>query len=451
MLHSVHFRIRSIVVQRNQIIRLSLVRFATSFLVVLLVGVLNRIMINELSIGKTTVGFILSLLHLVTPLALYFGFLSDNRPLLRFRRIPYIVIGMFLCCAPLPFLPDVAQKISESSNLILFGGLGVLVLMLIGFGITISTIALHALIVDRCPDKQRGEAMTIVWIVTLAGFIFASLIYSWLIPDYDHADLRMIFIVTAVVTMAMTFIGVWKQESRNNATIKPKSDIRKFGDIFKALSKNPQARLLFLFIALSDFFFFSQEYVLEPFGKDLFGMSVAYTTSFSLYFGIGTLISMIGINALYNLVPTINEKTVVILGCVIISLSFGLLSWSAFGLGEVLILIAIFSLGFGKGLFNVGIARIMVKAARDDLSGMIMGLWAAIGGIAIGFGELSGAAIVDLAIHVTGSNATGYGILFISEGIGLLICIILIMRFALAGYHRHLNERLPTTISPEWI
>lgn len=436
--------------KRSQLIRLSLVRFSTSFLVVLLVGVLNRIMIVELGIARTLVGMILSLLHLVTPLALFFGFLSDTRPIMRFRRIPYIVLGMLLVCLPMPFLPDIARNISPSGTSPVFIFLGVISLLTIGFGITVSTIALHALIVDRCSKDQKGEAMTMVWIITLVGYIIAAPVYSLLLPTYDPVRLRLIFVVTAILTLLLSLAGVWGQEKKQDEKKVFLKNPHKFREIFLSLSKNPHARLLFVFIALADFFFFSQEYVLETFGEEVFKLSVAHTTTFSLYMGAGILLSMIAINSLYTLLPKASEKAIIALGCIIASLSFSMLALSSVGETEILIMIAVFTLGIGKGMFNVGIARIMVKVTRNDLSGTIMGLWTVIGGLAIGMGELVGAAVVDTTIFFTGSVQMGYGFLFIAESAGLMICLILIIKFKYKQYHQHLEGNLPAAMSPEW-
>jgi MFS family permease len=167
--------------------------------------------------------------------------------------------------------------------------------------------------------------------------------------------------------------------------------------------------------------------------------------------GVGIFISMIAVNALYNLIPRLNDKRVITLGCVTSSCSFGLLAWSTLGSVEALVLISVFTLGVGKGIFNVGMARLMVRIARADLSGVIMGLWAVVGGVAIGAGELNGAALVDLATKLTGSIPLGYGILFIIESAGLLICLLLIARFKLFRFHRELEDRLPSTLSPDWV
>jgi len=437
-------------VSRAEIIRLSLVRLATSFLVILIVGILNRIMIAEFGINKILVGTVLSFQHLVTPLALYFGHLSDSRPLRGRRRVPYIVLGMALCCLPLPFLPDVALAMAEQGNYAFFAAIGIVSLALFGFGVAVSSIALHSLIVDRCPPQQRGEALTTVWIITLVGFIIAAPVFALALPAYDQDDLRLIFAATAAAAMVLTLVAVRRQEPplrpAQPSLLSPPLAAREratFARKLRALIGNPQARVLFLFLAMADFFFFSQEYVLEAFGQEVFQLSVAYTTSFNLYMGVGILISMIGFSALFSLLPGMREKRVVALGCVVSSLSFGLLALSSMRELQAITLIAVFIMGFGKGIFNVGLARLIMRVARPDLSGLIMGMWAVVGGVAIGLGELGGGVIVDLSLRVTGNMALSYGILFLFEAVGLLLCLLLIALFDLRRFRGHLERLWP--------
>ena len=137
------------------------------------------------------------------------------------------------------------------------------------------------------------------------------------------------------------------------------------------------------------------------------------------------------------------EKRVVALGCVVSSLSFGLLALSSMRELQAITLIAVFIMGFGKGIFNVGLARLIMRVARPDLSGLIMGMWAVVGGVAIGLGELGGGVIVDLSLRVTGNMALSYGILFLFEAVGLLLCLLLIALFDLRRFRSHLERLWP--------
>lgn len=429
---------------RSEIIRISLIRFATSFLVILIVGILNRIMIVEFGISKILVGTVLAFQHLITPVALYFGYLSDSRPVRRRRRVPYIVLGMFLCCLPIPFLPDVAQAIALQGNYLLFVIIGIMALVLFGIGVAVSSLALHALIVDRCPVERRGEALITVWIITLVGFIIAAPVYSWILPIHNQEAMRLVFVFTAAAAMLLTALGVWKQEReispRTEAVVRRRKG---FLQVVATLWANPQARILFSFLALADFFFFMQEYVLEAFGEEVFRMSLAHTTAFNLYLGVGILISMIGFHSLFSLVPALSEKRILAVGCVVSSASFLMLAFSSLREMEAIILISVFVMGFGKGIFNVGLARMMMRASRADLGGLIMGLWAVVGGVAIGLGELGGGIVVDLGFRVTGNTPLSYGILFMFEAVGLLLCLVLMGAINLRRFHNRLEKSWP--------
>jgi BCD family chlorophyll transporter-like MFS transporter len=431
-------------VSRNEIIRLSLIRFATSFLVILIVGILNRIMIVEFGIDKILVGTILAFQHLITPVALFFGYLSDTRPIRNRRRTPYIVIGMVLCCLPMPFLPDLARIISESGNYALFALVGILALVLFGIGVAVSSLALHALIIDRCPPQRRGEALTTVWIITLVGFIIAAPIYAWVLPVHNLDVERIVFLAAAFAAILFTLFGIWRQEQQIDP-LRALAPDKKIGllKILSALWANPQARVLFSFLALADFFFFMQEYVLEAFGEEVFRLSLAHTTAFNLYFGVGILISMIGFNSLLSLVPSLSEKKVLAIGCVVSSASFLMLGLSSLRELEAVILIAVFVMGFGKGIFNVGLARMMMRASRVDIGGLIMGLWAVVGGVAIGLGELGGGVVVELGFRVTGNTPLSYGILFFCEAVGLLLCLALIATIDIHRFHGRLESTWP--------
>lgn len=440
--------------RNTEIIRLSLARFATSFLVILIVGVLNRIMIAEFQINRFLVGSILSFQHLITPIALYFGYLSDTRPVRRRRRTPYIMMGMTLCSLPLLFLPDLALQLASKENPALFFFVGIFILSTFGFGVAVSTVALHALIVDRCEPKRRGEALTTVWIITIIGYILAAVAFSLILPDYTDYDidkLRWLFAGTAAAAILLTLAAVWRQEKPQQPAASPVRDLKaerlRFLKVFTVLASNPHARLLFAFVGMADFFFFLQDYVLEAFGQEVFNLPVGYTTSFNLYWAVGILISMIGLNSLFSLIPGMSEKTMLGIGCVISSLSFLLLAFSSLGAVEAVIMIAVFIMGFGKGVFNVGIARLMVKATRSDISGLVMSLWAVIGGVAIGLGELSGGAVVDIGFSLTRDTPLSYGILFLFEAAGLLLCLALLGMIKIKDYHEDLQRRWPQPVS----
>ena len=164
------------------VLKLGLVRFATSLLVVLLANVLNRVLIVDLAVPAALVTFSFAFQHVMTPVGLVTGYFSDNYLLGGRHRAPYIWGGMLLSVVVMPFFPTWALDLGAQphSRALLYQG--VLLFSLFGIGTTVSATAINALLVDQIPEPDRGGALTMVWILTLLGFIVGSALTGVLFP-----------------------------------------------------------------------------------------------------------------------------------------------------------------------------------------------------------------------------------------------------------------------------
>ena len=95
------------------VLKLGLVRFATSFLVVLLANVLNRVLIVDLTVPAALVTFSFAFQHVMTPVGLVTGYFSDTRPLRGRHRSPYIWGGMLLSAGGYAFFPKLGPGLGS--------------------------------------------------------------------------------------------------------------------------------------------------------------------------------------------------------------------------------------------------------------------------------------------------------------------------------------------------
>src|SRR5512143_1759517 len=93
------------------VLKLGMVRFATSLLVVLLANVLNRVLIVDLMVPAALVTFSFAFQHVMTPVGLVTGYFSDNYAVGGLRRAPYIWGGMLVSVAVMPFFPGWALEL----------------------------------------------------------------------------------------------------------------------------------------------------------------------------------------------------------------------------------------------------------------------------------------------------------------------------------------------------
>jgi len=264
------------------VLKLGLVRFATSFLVVLLANVLNRVLIVDLTVPAALVTFSFAFQHVMTPVGLVTGYFSDNYAFKGRRRAPYIWGGMLLSVAVMPFFPSWALNLGAQphSRTLLYQG--VLLFSLFGIGTTVSATAINALLVDRIPEADRGGALTMVWILTLLGFIVGSALAGRIFPVYDPDKIQRLFTVVTLAVVAVTLWGAWGIEPPNGAEAAPGRHQMALWPTLKFLASNRQALTFFAFLGASIFFLAIQSFLLTAFGGEVLALPVAETSRFGI-------------------------------------------------------------------------------------------------------------------------------------------------------------------------
>ena len=308
------------------VLKLGLVRFATSFLVVLLANVLNRVLIVDLTVPAALVTFSFAFQHVMTPVGLVTGYFSDTHPLRGRHRSPYIWGGMLLSVAVMPFFPSWAMDLGAQphSRALLYQG--VLLFSLFGIGTTVSATAINALLVDRIPERDRGGALTMVWILTLLGFIVGSALAGVLFPTFDPGKIHQLFMVVTLVVVAVTLWGAWDIEPRCEATPNHLHGQIKLWPTLKFLATNRQALIFFVFLGTTIFFLAIQTFLLTPYGGEVLALPVAETSRFGIYTTYGILVGMVGVHLLVSAHQNWANKIVLVVSLVVGAAAFGLLS-----------------------------------------------------------------------------------------------------------------------------
>jgi BCD family chlorophyll transporter-like MFS transporter len=420
------------------VLKLGLVRFATSFLVVLLANVLNRVLIVDLTVPAALVTFSFAFQHVMTPVGLVTGYCSDNYAVRGRRRAPYIWGGMLLSVAVMPFFPGWALDLGAQpqSRDLLYQG--VLLFSLFGIGTTVSATAINALLVDRLPEQDRGGALTMVWILTLLGFIVGSALAGVLFPDFDPGTIHQLFVVVTLVVVAVTIWGAWGIEEPNEAEASPGHGQMQLWPTLKFLATNRQALIFFVFLGTTIFFLAIQTFLLTPYGGEVLALPVAETSRFGIYTTYGILVGMVGVHLLVSAHQNWANKIVLAVSLVVGAAAFGLLSFTSFSPDPTWGIGALCLLGLARGVYNVGLSHLTMRMAHPKFSGIFMGLWNLASGLALAAGEMTGGFLKDRFAYLSGSEAGAYGWVFLLEGVGLLACLLFLAPLSLEKYRPQL-------------
>jgi BCD family chlorophyll transporter-like MFS transporter len=419
------------------VLRLGLVRFATSLLVVLLANVLNRVLIVDLAVPAVLVTFAFAFQHVMTPVGLVTGYFSDNYLLRGRHRAPYIWGGMLLSVAVMPFFPTWALDLGAQPHNRALMYQGVLLFSLFGIGTTVSATAINALLVDQVPEPDRGGALTMVWILTLLGFIVGSALTGRLFPVFDPQTIHQLFGVVTLVVVAITLWGAWGIEPRCEGVLTHAHGQMHLWPTLKFLASNRQALAFFAFLGTSIFFLAIQTFLLTPYGGEVLALPVAQTNRFGIYTSYGILVGMVGVHLLVSL-RNWGKKVIPVISLTMGAAAFGLLSFTSFKPDATWGIYALCFLGLARGFYNVGLSHLTMNMAHPTFSGIFMGLWNLASGLALAAGEMAGGFLKDRLFYLTGSDALAYGWVFLLEGVGLLACLLFLVPLSLEKYRPQL-------------
>jgi MFS transporter, BCD family, chlorophyll transporter len=419
------------------VLKLGLVRFATSLLVVLLASVLNRVLIVDLAVPAALVTFSFAFQHVMTPVGLVTGYFSDNYLVGKRHRAPYIWGGMLLSIAVMPFFPNWALALGARphSHALLYQG--VLLFSLFGIGTTVSATAVNALLVDQIEEADRGGALTMVWILTLLGFVVGSAATGVLFPTFDRHTIHTLFGIVTLVVVVITLWGAWGIEPPCEARpVDPPGQMR-LGPTLKFLASNRQAMAFFAFLTASIFFLAIQTFLLTPYGGEVLALTAAQTNRFGMYTTYGILAGMVGVHFLISLRHWGN-KVILVISLTLGAAAFGLLSFTSFRPDVTWGIYALCFLGLARGFYNVGLSHLTMSLAHPRFSGIFMGLWNLTSGLALAAGEMAGGFLKDKFFFLSGSESGAYGWVFLLEGVGLLLTLLFLVPLSLKKYRPQL-------------
>ncbi len=435
----------------SRLLRLSLFQVSVGMTLVLLVGTLNRVMIVELGVSATLVGLMVALPLLFAPFRALIGFRSDtHRSELGWRRVPFIYRGTMLQFGGLAFMPFALLVLSgggQAANLPAWIGQAAAAIsfLLVGVGAhTTQTVGL-ALATDLAAPESRPKVVGLMYVTLLLGMVLSALVFGALLSNFTAARLIQVIQGAAVLTIVLNAVAVWKQETRSTVHRRqPGLQPASFRASWHSFIAGHQAMRRLVAIGLGTMAFGMTDVLLEPYGAQVLGLSVADTTKLTASLAIGGLLgfglaSRVLARGADPLRMACHGALVGIPAYLAVILAAPLASGLLFAAGTMLI-------GFGAGLFGHGTLTATMNAAPAGQSGLALGAWGAVQATAAGTAIAAGGILRDLvAAWLSGTSASAaasYDVLF-----GLEVALMIATLVALAPLVRRPALRPAATAS----
>ncbi|WOJ93507.1 BCD family MFS transporter [Congregibacter variabilis] len=415
----------------SRLARLSLFQISVGMALVLLNGTLNRVMVLEMGQSAWLVSLMVSLPLLFAPLRALVGFRSDHhKSLLGWRRVPYIWGGSMTQFGGLAIMPFALIVLADpAAGPQWLGPLAAaFAFLLVGAGLHITQTAGLALATDLATDNTRPKVVALLYVMLLLGTILSALLFSVLLDDFSNLKLIKVIQGTAIATIVLNAIALWRQESLMPSRTDPARPRPSFSASWGAFTESSRTKRLLLAIGLGTAAFSMQDILLEPYGGQVLGMSVSATTSLSAIWGLGMLIAF----ALSSKRLGAGADPIRLSGY---GAALGLFAFAAVILSAPLESPLLFKIGagfigLGGGFFAVGTLTAAMALGNEDEKGLALGAWGAVQATAAGLAIAAGGGLRDYITHLAVTGKLGPALMDPVTGYSAVYHLEILLLFA---------------------
>ena len=431
-----------------QLLRLSLFQISVGMATVMLAGTLNRVMIVELLVPASLVAIMIAIPVLIAPLRTFYGHKSDTyKSFIGWKRIPYMWFGSLFQFGGLAIMPFAIIILSGDQTVGPSWAGEVLVaiaFLFTGIGMHITQTVGLALAADRATKENRPRVVALLYFMFLFGMGISAVVIGILLADFSKLRLIQVVQGSAVLTLILNLVAVWRQEQIIiNQQKNDKSE--KFFLSWKKFISDRKTNSLIWVVFWGTLAFSMQDVLLEPYGGQILGLSVSETTNLTGVWALGALLGL-------ALAANNSKKTVSSVSNAMTALLIGIVGFSAIIFSSpmqfpFLYFLGTLFIGFGTGLFSVSLLIIaMALSSKTNLgSGFILGSWGAAQAIGAGLGIAVGGILRDVVNKIA---LSGYlGATFENNSIGYIfvyhleILFIFITLIALGMLSQEINKR----------
>jgi BCD family chlorophyll transporter-like MFS transporter len=240
-----------------------------------------------------------------------------------------------------------------------------------------------------------------------------------------------------IIVVILTIIATWGVEKkysryRLRSSFVDREDGISLKRALKILTSSRQTGIFFTFLVMVTMSLFMQEAILEPYGGEVFNMSIGETTMLNSFWGIGILIGY-GITGFY-VVPRLGKTKTTKMGCILVALSFTLIILAGLTATPQILQGAMVLFGVAAGITTIGSISLMLDLTAAETAGTFVGAWGLAQAMSRGIAIALGGWILDIGRFFFDNPWLAYGFVFVCEGFVALGAIVLLNRVSVQEF-----------------
>jgi BCD family chlorophyll transporter-like MFS transporter len=457
--------------------RLGLFNMGLGLMSVLTLAVLNRVMISELTIPATITAGTIAVSQFVAPARVWFGQLSDAKPLFGTHRTGYVRLGtilfglsVFLALQVVWQLGDTVRAnngwIANEATIGLTVLLGA-IFAVYGLAISCSSTPFTALLVDVSEEENRSKIVAIVWSMLMVGIVIGGISGSIILKQIQQVEgdrvvqtsleilkssLNSVFIIAPVIVLVLAIIATWRIEKKysrfaSRSSFIEREDSISLSNALKILTASPQTGLFFSFLAMMTISLFMQEAVLEPYGGEVFQMSIAETTKLNSFWGIGILIGYSTTGFL--VIPHLGKKRTTKIGCILVVICFGLIILTGFTQQPTVLRAAMVLFGITTGVATIGGISLMLDLTAAETAGTFIGAWGLAQAMSRALATVTGGVVLDIGKEIFAAPLLAYSLVFGLQAVGMILATLILDRVNVSEFQANTKAAIATVMESD--
>ena len=459
--------------------RLGFFQLGLGMMSVLTLGLINRVAIDELKVLPLIAAGAIAMHQLVAPARVWFGQLSDAKPLLGYHRTGFVLIGAavfgitsFIAVQVMWQLGISLQATGWSFSTYLWSALLALTFAFYGLALSASSTPFAALLVDVSDEEERSKLIGVVWSMLMVGIVVGAIVISRLlnIPEicgdailsYNpsqgdsvanisqlQASINPVFIIVPAIVFGLALIstlGVEKKYSRysTRSMAVQREDKITFGSALKVLTATRQTGIFFSFLLVLTISLFMQDAVMEPYGGEVFGMCISETTQLNAFFGTGTLVG-IGFTG-FAILPRLGKQKTTKIGCLIAAVCLGLIILAGATVSPGLLKGGLLFFGLASGVLTAGATSLMLDFTAAETAGTFIGAWGLAQAISRGLATILGGGVLNFGKALFPVPLFAYGLVFFLQAGGMVAAIFMLNRINIREFQDTTKKAIATVI-----
>ena len=447
--------------------RLGTFQMGLGMMTLLTLGVINRVMIDELKVPASIAAGAIAMYQFVSPARVWFGQMSDAKPIFGMHRTGYVWIGAFLFTTLSFVTLQVVWQLGISvdangwtTSSYTWAGLLAAMFALYGLSLSMSSTPFAALLVDISDEDNRSKLVSIVWSMLMVGIIIGAIVSSGLLKQLGlnaelaelQASINRLFILIPAIVFSLAIFATFGVEQkysryRIRSVVADREDKITLATALKILTASRQTAIFFFFVLTMTVSLFMQDAILEPYGGEVFQMEISQTTRLNAFYGMGTLIGIACTGFL--IVPRLGKQKTAKFGCIAASVCSGLFIVAGF-VGQPGMLMGILVLfGLLSGILTAGVLSLMLDLTAAETAGTFIGAWGLAQAIARGLSTVLGGGMLDIGRILFTEPVLAYGTVFATQAIGMLLSITLLDRVNIQEFRDNARLAIMTVMEGE--